>query len=266
VAEVDFETVVEEGEFLASEECERDGLTDDDSDDPDVILSEGDFDDDNDDDLYAEAVDEDVSEAVNLLSNEDELASNHGSDDEGDSEKKFEKYMAEMKEMSVPGFTYLNSIPTKHWARHAFNTKCKSGGGAVKPNSFTWKPDNQSIDGGSPCLVTMFYVFGQVVVELCFMFYVFGQVVVEIFEEEFNQHAEKVTKLTQATNEDLLIIYGLYKQATIGDVNIARPGIFDPKGRAKWDSWKSCEGKSKDDCMTEYITKAKQMLEANGMA
>ncbi|XP_074283205.1 acyl-CoA-binding domain-containing protein 6 [Silene latifolia] len=85
-------------------------------------------------------------------------------------------------------------------------------------------------------------------------------------QEEFNQHAEKVNKLTQATNEDLLILYGLFKQANFGDVNTARPGIFDPKGRAKWDSWKSYEGKSKDDAMTEYITKAKQMLEANGIA
>ncbi|XP_074313690.1 uncharacterized protein LOC141648880 [Silene latifolia] len=41
--------------------------------------------------------------------------------------EEFEKYMAEMKEMSVPGFTYLNLIPTKHWARPAFSTKCKSG-------------------------------------------------------------------------------------------------------------------------------------------
>ncbi|XP_074297017.1 uncharacterized protein LOC141627688 [Silene latifolia] len=41
--------------------------------------------------------------------------------------EEFEKYMAEMKEMTVPGFTYLNSIPTKHWARHAFSTKCNIG-------------------------------------------------------------------------------------------------------------------------------------------
>ncbi|KAK9699076.1 hypothetical protein RND81_08G151400 [Saponaria officinalis] len=85
-------------------------------------------------------------------------------------------------------------------------------------------------------------------------------------KEEFEQHCEKVKSLTQATNEDLLIIYGLFKQATVGNVDTSRPGMFDPKGRAKWDSWKSFEGKSADDAMTEYITKAKQMLEANGLA
>ncbi|KMT11482.1 hypothetical protein BVRB_5g108060 [Beta vulgaris subsp. vulgaris] len=83
-------------------------------------------------------------------------------------------------------------------------------------------------------------------------------------KEEFEKYAEKVKSLPDATNEDLLIIYGLFKQATCGDVNTSRPGIFDQKGRAKWDAWKGNEGKSQDDCMSDYITKAKQLLEAAG--
>jgi len=31
------------------------------------------------------------------------------------------------------------------------------------------------------------------------------------------------------SNEDKLSLYGLFKQATVGDVNTGRPGIFDPK-------------------------------------
>ncbi|KAL9230748.1 hypothetical protein vseg_006060 [Gypsophila vaccaria] len=86
-------------------------------------------------------------------------------------------------------------------------------------------------------------------------------------QEDFEKHAEKVKSLTTLpSNEDLLILYGLFKQATVGNVDTSRPGIFDPKGRAKWDSWKGYEGKSKDEAMTEYITKAKQLLEANGIA
>lgn len=38
-------------------------------------------------------------------------------------------------------------------------------------------------------------------------------------QEEFEKYAEKVKSLPDATNEDLLIIYGLFKQATCGDVN-----------------------------------------------
>ena len=37
----------------------------------------------------------------------------------------------------------------------------------------------------------------------------------------------------------MLKLYGLYKQATVGDVNTDRPGTFsmDFAGKAKWDAW-----------------------------
>lgn len=43
-----------------------------------------------------------------------------------------------------------------------------------------------------------------------------------------------------------LALYGLFKQATIGDVNIENPGALDFVGSAKWNSWKSYEGLSKE--------------------
>jgi len=33
-----------------------------------------------------------------------------------------------------------------------------------------------------------------------------------------------------------------YKQATIGDCNIGRPGGVDLKGQLKWDAWNSVRG------------------------
>ncbi|KAF8775774.1 hypothetical protein HU200_004156 [Digitaria exilis] len=104
-------------------------------------------------------------------------------------------------------------------------------------------------------------------------------------QEEFEEHAEKAKTLPESTtNENKLILYGLYKQATVGDVNTGkyaflsasksycsddttfhvlsrRPGIFSMKERAKWDAWKAVEGKSKEEAMTDYITKVKQLLE-----
>nr|CAB3469258.1 unnamed protein product [Digitaria exilis] len=60
-------------------------------------------------------------------------------------------------------------------------------------------------------------------------------------QEEFEEHAEKAKTLPESTtNENKLILYGLYKQATVGDVNT---------------------GKSKEEAMTDYITKVKQLLE-----
>ena len=57
------------------------------------------------------------------------------------------------------------------------------------------------------------------------------------------------------SNEDKLEFYGLFKQATIGDCNTDRPGMFDQKGRAKWDAWKAKEGMSQDDAKEGYIAK-----------
>lgn len=39
------------------------------------------------------------------------------------------------------------------------------------------------------------------------------------------------------TNDDKLVFYGLYKQATIGKCNTQRPGMLDFVGKKKWDSW-----------------------------
>jgi acyl-CoA-binding protein len=54
-------------------------------------------------------------------------------------------------------------------------------------------------------------------------------------------------------NEELLQLYALFKQATIGDVSGDRPGGFDFKEIAKYDAWKEIEGKSKEQAMSEYV-------------
>lgn len=36
------------------------------------------------------------------------------------------------------------------------------------------------------------------------------------------------------TTSQQLQFYSLYKQATVGDVNTSRPGMFDLTGKAKW--------------------------------
>ncbi len=55
------------------------------------------------------------------------------------------------------------------------------------------------------------------------------------------------------SNDDLLSLYALFKQATVGDVQGSRPGMMDFKGRAKFDAWTSRKGTSRDAAMTAYI-------------
>ena len=68
--------------------------------------------------------------------------------------------------------------------------------------------------------------------------------------------ADQVSALS---NEDKLELYGLFKQATVGDVNTERPGMFDPKGKAKWDAWKAKEGMSSDDAKAAYVSKVQAL-------
>jgi diazepam-binding inhibitor (GABA receptor modulator, acyl-CoA-binding protein) len=56
------------------------------------------------------------------------------------------------------------------------------------------------------------------------------------------------------SNEELLQLYGLFKQATEGDVSGDRPGGFDFKAIAKYDAWAELKGKSKDEAKKEYIS------------
>ena len=47
------------------------------------------------------------------------------------------------------------------------------------------------------------------------------------------------------SDDELLQIYALYKQGSIGDNKTDRPGMLDLKGKAKWDAWTKLAGKSK---------------------
>ena len=60
------------------------------------------------------------------------------------------------------------------------------------------------------------------------------------------------------SNEDKLEFYALFKQGNVGDTNTERPGMFDLKGKAKWDAWKAKEGMSQDDAKAAYVAKVQE--------
>ena len=57
------------------------------------------------------------------------------------------------------------------------------------------------------------------------------------------------------SDDDMLALYALYKQATDGDVSGSKPGMFDFVGRAKFEAWSELAGTSADDAMQKYIDK-----------
>jgi diazepam-binding inhibitor (GABA receptor modulating acyl-CoA-binding protein) len=73
-------------------------------------------------------------------------------------------------------------------------------------------------------------------------------------EAQFAIAAKNATILNGSpTNDEKLAIYGLYKQSTVGDVNIPQPYFFDVAGRAKWDVWNTHKGKSTDIAKSGYV-------------
>jgi len=61
--------------------------------------------------------------------------------------------------------------------------------------------------------------------------------------------------LTQRPSNDILLkLYALYKQATEGDVSGERPSGFDFKAAAKYDAWAKIKGTSQEQATQEYIT------------
>jgi len=73
-------------------------------------------------------------------------------------------------------------------------------------------------------------------------------------QAEFEKAVAQSKELTKRpSNEELLQLYALYKQATDGDVTGDRPGGFDFKAIAKFDAWAEIKGKSKEDAMKDYI-------------
>lgn len=60
-------------------------------------------------------------------------------------------------------------------------------------------------------------------------------------------------------------IYGLYKQATVGDNNTPKPTIFDLKGKYKWQAWEDLKGMSQEEAEQKYIELAEQLLAESEM-
>ena len=82
---------------------------------------------------------------------------------------------------------------------------------------------------------------------------------------KFEDAKARVEKLkTRPSNEELLELYGLYKQATEGDASGSRPGILDLKGRAKYDAWSRRKGMSGNEAMKKYVALVETLETAHG--
>ncbi|EGV66667.1 acyl-CoA-binding protein (ACBP)/diazepam binding inhibitor (DBI)/endozepine (EP) [Yamadazyma tenuis] len=77
----------------------------------------------------------------------------------------------------------------------------------------------------------------------------------------FEEKAAAVKDLPKRPNDDeLLKLYGLFKQATVGDNNTSKPGFLDLKGKYKWEAWNELKGTTQDDAESQYIDLADELI------
>ncbi len=73
-------------------------------------------------------------------------------------------------------------------------------------------------------------------------------------QAEFDKAQIRSKELTKRpSNEDLLKLYSLFKQASEGDITGERPGGFDFKGAAKFDAWLAIKGLQAEEAMQQYV-------------
>lgn len=78
--------------------------------------------------------------------------------------------------------------------------------------------------------------------------------------DDFNAAVTRSKELTKRpSNEELLDLYALFKQATDGDVTGERPGGFDFKAIAKYDAWAGKKGIGKEQAMQDYVNLVAQL-------
>ncbi len=73
-------------------------------------------------------------------------------------------------------------------------------------------------------------------------------------EQKFEDAKKRVLELTEKPGNDVMLeLYALNKQATIGDLNIDKPAMFDFIAAAKYNAWNAKKGVSMVDAQQQYI-------------
>jgi len=83
--------------------------------------------------------------------------------------------------------------------------------------------------------------------------------------DRFAEAQQRVKTLSKTPDSTALLeLYGLYKQATAGDVSGKRPSMLDIKGRAKYDAWEGRKGMTGPQAEEAYATLVDRLVKADG--
>jgi acyl-CoA-binding protein len=74
----------------------------------------------------------------------------------------------------------------------------------------------------------------------------------DTIDKEYDKAIQNIMNNTNLHNDILLMLYGLYKQITVGD-NIENPNFKTLKDKRKWESWEFYKGCTSKYCKLELI-------------
>ena len=80
-------------------------------------------------------------------------------------------------------------------------------------------------------------------------------------DELFENSTKLVFELEVVSDENKLFLYGLYKQATLGNNKTTEPSMLNFKGKAKWKAWKKQSGKGKSRAKLDYVDLVNQLFD-----
>lgn len=73
-------------------------------------------------------------------------------------------------------------------------------------------------------------------------------------EQQFEAAKKRVLELPEKPDNSVMLeLYALNKQATIGDINIDKPAMFDFVAAAKYNAWSAKKGISREEAQKKYI-------------
>ena len=82
-------------------------------------------------------------------------------------------------------------------------------------------------------------------------------------ENEFEKSGDCIRRKSAFTSgEDLLILYGLYKQIREGNCVTQQPWSVQVLERARWDAWYKNYDMSREEAMRKYIEKVNELMKS----
>jgi diazepam-binding inhibitor (GABA receptor modulating acyl-CoA-binding protein) len=78
--------------------------------------------------------------------------------------------------------------------------------------------------------------------------------------QTFDLFCAAAKQLKNATDSDLAVLYGNFKQAKNGNNTSTEPWFYEVMAMGKWRAWTACKDKSPEEAMYDYCIKVEQLL------